>query len=41
MAQLMSQASVTPAGDRIIVHLTLTDDQMASLIKKNTFAIKM
>jgi hypothetical protein len=41
MAQLMSQASVTPAGDRIVVHLTLTDDQMASLIKKNTFAIKM
>jgi hypothetical protein len=41
MAQLMSQASVTPAGDRIIVHMTLTDDQMASLIKKNTFAIKM
>ncbi len=41
MAQMMSQASVTPAGDRIIVHMTLTDDQMASLIKKNTFAIKM
>jgi len=41
MAQLMSQASVTPAGDRIVVHMTLTDDQMASLIKKNTFAIKM
>jgi hypothetical protein len=41
MAQLMSQASVTPAGDRIVVHLTLTDDQMASLIKKNTFALKM
>ena len=41
MAQLMSQASVTPGGDRIVVRLTLTDDQMASLIKKNTFAIKM
>src|SRR3984957_8172208 len=41
LAQLMSQASVTPAGDRIVVHLTLTDDQMASLIKKNTFALKM
>jgi hypothetical protein len=41
MAQLMSQASVTPSGDRIVVRLTLTDDQMASLIKKNTFAIKM
>jgi len=41
MAQLMSQASVTPAGDRIVVRMSLTDDQMASLIKKNTFAIKM
>ncbi|HEX4380443.1 MAG TPA: hypothetical protein VH022_10440 [Candidatus Acidoferrum sp.] len=41
MAQLMSQASVTPAGDRIVVHMTLTDDQMASMIKKNTFALKM
>lgn len=41
MAQLMSQATVTPAGDRIVVNMTLTDDQMASLIKKNTFAIKM
>ena len=41
MAQLMSQASVTPAGDRIVVRMTLTDDQMASLIKKNTFALKM
>jgi hypothetical protein len=41
MAQLMSQASVTPAGDRIVVRMSLTDDQMASLIKKNTFALKM
>jgi hypothetical protein len=41
MAQLLTQASVTPAGDRIVVHMTLTDDQMASLIKHNTFALKM
>ena len=41
MSQLLTQASITPAGDRIVVHMTLTDDQMASLIKKNTFAIKM
>ena len=32
---------VTPSGDRIVVHMTLTDDQMASLIKRNTFAFKM
>jgi hypothetical protein len=41
MAQLLTQASVTPSGDRIVVHMTLTDDQMASLIKRNTFAFKM
>jgi hypothetical protein len=41
MAQLLNQASVTPSGDRIIVHMTLTDDQMASLIRRNTFALKM
>jgi hypothetical protein len=41
MAQLLTQASVTPAGDRIVVRMNLTDDQMASLIKRNTFAFKM
>lgn len=41
MAQLLTQASVAPAGDRIVVHMTLTDDQMASLIRRNTFAFKM
>src|ERR1700724_2101213 len=35
MAQLLTQASVTPSGDRIVVHMTLTDDQMASLIRRN------
>ena len=41
MAQLLTQASVTPSGDRIVVRMTLTDDQMASLIRRNTFALKM
>jgi hypothetical protein len=41
MAQLLTQASVTPSGDRVVVHMTLTDDQMASLIRRNTFAFKM
>ena len=41
MAELLSQASVTPSGDRIVVRMTLTDDQMASLIRRNTFALKM
>jgi hypothetical protein len=41
MAQLLSQASVTPSGDRIVVRMALTDDQMTSLIRRNTFALKM
>jgi hypothetical protein len=41
MAQLLTQASVSPSGDRIVVRMNLTDDQMASLIKRNTFAFKM
>jgi hypothetical protein len=41
MAQMLSQAGVTPTGDRIVVHMSLTDDQMASLIRRNTFAFKM
>jgi hypothetical protein len=41
MAQLLDQARVTPTGDRIVVRMTLTDDQMTSLIRRNTFALKM
>jgi hypothetical protein len=41
LAQLLSQASVTPSGDRVVVRMTLSDDQMSSLIRKNTFAFKM
>jgi hypothetical protein len=41
MAQLLNQASVTPSADRIVVRMSLTDDQMASLIRRNTFAFKM
>jgi hypothetical protein len=38
---LLDQARVTPAGDRVILRMSLSDDQMASLIRKNTFALKM
>jgi hypothetical protein len=41
LADLLSQAQVSPAGDRVVLRLSLTDDQMTSLIKKNTFALKM
>ncbi len=41
LGQLLDQASVTPSGDRVVISLTVSDDQMTSLIRKNTFAFKM
>lgn len=41
LAQLLDQAKVTPAGDRVTLQMSLSDDQMTSLIRKNTFALKM
>jgi hypothetical protein len=40
-ADMLDRARVVPSGDRVIINLALTDDQMASLIKHNTFALKM
>jgi hypothetical protein len=41
LAQLLDQAQITPAGDRVTLRMSLSDDQMTSLIRKNTFALKM
>jgi hypothetical protein len=41
LAQLLGQAQVIPGGDRVTLRMSLSDDQMAQLIKKNTFALKM
>jgi hypothetical protein len=41
LAQLLDQARITPAGDRVTLRMSLSDDQMTSLIRKNTFALKM
>lgn len=41
LAQLLDQARVTPGGDRVMLRMSLSDDQMTSLIKHNTFAFKM
>lgn len=41
LAQLLDQARVTPAGDRVTIRLSLSDDQITTLIRKNTFALKM
>jgi hypothetical protein len=41
LAQLLDQVQVTPAGDRVDLRMSLTDDQMSSLIRRNTFVLKM
>jgi hypothetical protein len=41
MADMLDKARVLPSGDRVILNLTLTDEQMTSLIRHNTFALKM
>jgi hypothetical protein len=41
LAQLLDQTSVTPSGDRVVIALSVSDDQMTSLIRRNTFAFKM
>jgi hypothetical protein len=40
-AQLLDQARVTPSGDRVMLRMSLSDEQMTSLIQHNTFALKM
>jgi hypothetical protein len=41
LADLLDQARVTPAGDRVTIRLSLSDAQITTLIQKNTFALKM
>ena len=41
LAALLDSTRIAPAGDRLNVRLTLTDDQMLSLIRRNTFAVTM
>lgn len=40
-ANLLRQTQVMPAGDRVVVRMSLNDEQMTTLIRKNTFALKM
>jgi len=41
LAQLLDQTNVAPSGERLVIRLSVTDDQMTSLIRRNTFAFKM
>jgi hypothetical protein len=38
---LLDQVRVSPGGDRLTLRMSLSDDQITSLIRKNTFALKM
>jgi hypothetical protein len=41
LGQLLDQANVTPAGDRVVIRMSVSDDQMTALIRHNTFAFKL
>lgn len=41
LGQLLDQTNVTPSGDRLVITFSVSDDQMTSLIRRNTFAFKM
>lgn len=41
LAEMLDQARVVPSGDRVILSMALSNDQMSALIKHNTFAFKM
>lgn len=39
--QLLDQTNVVPSGDRLIIGMSVSDDQMTALIRRNTFALKL
>jgi hypothetical protein len=41
LAVMLDQTRVTPSGDRLNVRLSLTDEQMMGLIRRNTFAVPL
>lgn len=41
LGQLLDQTNVTPSGDRVVIQLSISDDQMTALIRRNTFALKL
>jgi hypothetical protein len=41
LADMLDQAHIIPSGDRVILSMSLSDDQMTSLIRHNTFTFKM
>ena len=41
LARMLNDVRILPRGDRLELRMALTDEQMTSLIRKNTFQVKM
>ena len=41
LASLLDSTRISPSGDRLNIQLALTDEQMLSLIRRNTFAVTL
>ncbi|HEV1996272.1 MAG TPA: hypothetical protein VGR03_18200 [Candidatus Acidoferrum sp.] len=41
LGQLLDLARITPSGDRVVLRMSLSDDQMTSLIRQNVFTLRM
>jgi hypothetical protein len=41
LGALLDQTNVVPSGDRVVIRMSVSDEQMTTLIRKNTFALKM
>ncbi len=41
LARMLDSAQITPRGDRLAVAFSLTEAQLLTLIRRNTFAVKM
>jgi len=41
LARMLNDVRITPRGDRLELRTALTDEQMTSLIRRNTFQVKM
>src|SRR5258708_13014913 len=41
LGALLDQTNVVPSGDHVVIRMTVSDDQLTTLIKKNNFGFKI
>ena len=41
LAQLLGQARITPSGDRLVIRMAISEEQMTTLIRNNSFVLKL